>query len=362
VSGSEPGEVRPPEGGDDVVVLGAEMARANAAQKHHQALHGLEVSPLGGVSYAREAVDLWRWTPAGQDDLVLAALADFQRLDVASRDRFRASLSQNDFYTLITFARRCALAAIRTGESAKVRSALAALSAVDLVRVDWRDVVVAAALVCYVGQRLEMDPAEGVGNAVMMAQTPVGEVLTRASSHRVDLAKACGLREVETSTGRVFIDQEGAPFTAGPDLVRRGLSVAAMLEADRYRVTRLASSSGNQMHRVWLRPAANSTTEQAVGALAGCLTVRAEPRVERVSAISVQFLLVLLAEAGTAAEAAVIAEAANAQVRTATVELGVAVRRRCAVLIARSAMPGVACPEDAVSLARFHDRIAALLT
>jgi hypothetical protein len=50
----------------------------------------------------------------------------------------------DDFYALLTFARRRALEAPRNGHTTPALAGLTALTTIDAERVDWRDVSVAA--------------------------------------------------------------------------------------------------------------------------------------------------------------------------------------------------------------------------
>jgi hypothetical protein len=339
------------------LVLGAELARPAAADGRHRAREA-QPSPLGSVRYAWDAVNLWRWVDAPQDGELSAFATTYAGLDSAERARARSSLTMDDFYTLLTFARRCALAAIRTRDGGKVRAALDAMSAIEIERVDWRDVVVEAGFACYAGRRLGLEPARLAADAANHAQPDIGEVLTEVAAEEVDLAEQCGYREVDTPSGPVFFGDEGEDFAPDCDLVAFALDVAAALEEDRYRVDDITVAS--DLPEVWLA-GDDMDVGRATGALTGCVSVHADLRPDAGQDENAHFLLAFLAEATTAADASRIAAAAETRAAPNVAQVGVAVDRRCAVVIARSSVHGVPAVEDKESLGRLRPRIRGIL-
>jgi hypothetical protein len=61
----------------------------------------------------------------------------------------RAGLTMDDLYTVLRYADRRAFAAIRSGDGHAVGDAFDAVSAIDVERVDWRDVAMTAMLASY---------------------------------------------------------------------------------------------------------------------------------------------------------------------------------------------------------------------
>src|SRR5262245_59508017 len=94
----------------DDIFLDMELAVARMAEE----LRGVTAtgpSPLQDVAYPARATVLWRWVDASQDATVWAFVRAYSGL--ADGARVRASLTLDDCYTLMTYARRCALAALR---------------------------------------------------------------------------------------------------------------------------------------------------------------------------------------------------------------------------------------------------------
>lgn len=330
------------------VFLGMELAVAKVVDELHR-VTAAGPSPLRDTEYPDAAAVLWRWVDAPQDAPVWAFVRAYTT--VPDRERVRESLTIDDFYTLITFARRCALAALRNEDPGAVESAFDALSAIDLDRVDWRDVAVAASLVSYAARRVGFDPDEVLTGAVKRSSPEVGEMLARAVTSDVDLSGDWGYREVRTAAGPVLL-QSGASLPSD-DLLMLALGVADLVEKDgTYEVT--DAGVADELPAVWLGNAPSAV--EARRSVRACVKVHAEPVGVRFR----DFLLVFVAEAAEEHHAEVIAAAAH-QHGDGTPQFGVAVGKRCAVVVASSAVVGQPSIEDRESLLRFLEPIRALL-
>ncbi|GIG90863.1 hypothetical protein [Plantactinospora endophytica] len=345
-------------------------------------------SPLRGVDYAPAAECLWRWVAAPADAAVRAFLTGYVRQSAAGRRRLRAGLCPDDLYTLLTFARRRALAAIRTGDEAEVLAAFDAFSAIELHRIDWRDVWVSTALASYAAEWLGLAPPETVRAAANRADPELAALLFEVTRDSVDLAEECGYRVLETPTGRVLVDDEGDPYAPTADLAGLAFRAATLLERDNYQVGQVSvaatpptgwpgadppeSLDVDPTEPLGVDPTeplgadraesavVESAVVEALRGLTGCVCLHAEPDGAGVGAEQ-QVLLLFLVEAATAEDAATIAGAACRPARD-TAGWGLAAGRLCAVLVARSTVSGVRPAEDPASLARFGPRLTAILS
>jgi hypothetical protein len=286
---------------------------------------------------------LWRWADAPQDAVIEEFLREYALADDPARVRSR--LSEGDFYTLMTFARRCVLAALRNSAPDTVLRAFDALSVIELARVDWRDVAVTAALVSYGARRVGLAPEAVLSGPVVRAEPALAEQLRSAATSE---AGSGGYDELRTATGPVLVN---GSVKGSVTLLKRALGIAEAVETDgRYEVADI--SVEREVPAVWLA----DTAEAARRRLRKCVSVRADPPGDRA-----HFLLVYLVEARDEADAGTIAAAAPNRVLDGTVELGIAVGRLCAVVIARTAVHGVPDIEDDTSLARLREPVAAAL-
>jgi hypothetical protein len=149
----------------------------------------------------------------------------------------------------------------------------------------------------------------------------------------------------------VLIDASG-PVAGAVALLKAALTVAAVIEDDgRYGVTGVATQLS--LPAVWLAEA--PAVEGARRALKRVVSVMADPPDS-----GAHFLLTFLVEADTEENATTIADAVHRD-RDGAVILGIAVGRRAAVVIARSAVHGVPLIEDERSLARLTEPVTAAL-
>ncbi len=272
-------------------------------------------------------------------------MSEYEALLADRQTSVRASLTTDDFYTLLTFTRRSALAALR-GNPASAREGVVALTATDAQRVDWRDVTVAAALLSYALGR-EGDPRSPFLEAAEGAEATVAEILRRFAREPATSLRPWGFREVETADGMVLFEDWGHPFRPTVDLTAVALSVAGVLAADVYRVTSIGV--GSDLPTVWLgggRPAAP---------LAGCVVIHA-------ALAPSQQLTVFLGEAATAEDAAAIASASATASALPHEALALSHERVCCLVIARSFVEGVPAFEQPGALQRFRLSLETLLT
>jgi hypothetical protein len=344
-------------------LLGGEMSRAMETERRHWEVQATQASPLLDVEYHLDAIQLWRWVPAAQDDIIAAVVTHYRQLSEAARGRFRTRLTMHDFYTILTFARRSGLAAVRYLDPAKAETAMNALAMIELARIDFRDLFVAAEIATYAAQRIGRDVEEIAACAAQLAESPVAAVLEKIAAGPFTPGEQLGFggyREMVTPAGAAFLRDNGAHFAAEADLVALGFDVAKTFEDDRYRVRDV--TIGCELPEVYVGTKDNPATEQARGRLAGCLMISADPRIDPPPNMSDQILLAFLLEAATDADAVAIATAAQTDIEPSDAKLSIASRRLCAVLVARSTMLGIPSPENVHSLERFRAKIELTLT
>jgi hypothetical protein len=301
-------------------------------------------------TYLRAATALWRWVDAPQDAELAAFLAEYaEYAGVADPAPVRARQTERSCYTLITYARRCVLRALRTGDPAAALSAFEALSVVEMDRVDPRDLAVAASLVSYGARRVELDPRLVLDGPARRAEPAVADLLHGAAT---GAAGSGGYHELRTRTGPVLISA-GGPVAGAVALLKTALAIAAAVEDDgRYGVTTVATELN--LPAVWL--AETPPVAAARRTLKRVVSIMADPPDS-----GAHFLLTFLVEADTEDNATTIAEGVRRD-REGAVLLAVAAGKRVAVVIARSAVLGVPPIEDDRSLARLTEPVTAALT
>ncbi|MFI6321677.1 hypothetical protein ACIBG8_29370 [Nonomuraea sp. NPDC050556] len=314
---------------NDPLILGGELAAAD-----HIAAGP---SPLAEVSYPAAATELWRWTETPQDSQIASFLSE-------NRGEARDRLTMDDFYTLITFARRSALAALRTRNPDHVSAAYDALAMIDLDRIDWRDASWAAAIVTYAAQRLNLDLEAAIAGPASRASEDTADMLAEAIADEVDLSADWGYAEIQTDEGTVLLSTEDEPYAPEADLASLGLELALALDADAYDVDGVTLAG--ELYPTWV-----ADQEHLVTNLPGVVSVHGDHR-----AAPQNTLLAFLGEARTPDQAQAIADAAQAHNDVACTA---ASGKLFAVMIARSVIYGEQGIES--SLTRFTPALEALL-
>ncbi|WP_157246490.1 hypothetical protein [Nonomuraea typhae] len=275
----------------------------------------MDPSPLSGIAYTDQEVRLWRWIESPRDAEIRAVLD--KGLDPGR-------LSMDELYLLISFTRRCALAAARTGDPAPIRYGYAALAALDQERMDRRDVIWAGAVLTWAAQRLGLDAAALAATATAQLSRDAAALIVGTTGTRVDLSGDWGFIPRETPDGLVLFGTEHAYFAPESDLTAMTVALADEIERAGYRITSL--TLGSEFPTVWV----GGRTRLTRG-LTGCTDLHADQDDIR------DGLLVFLLEAPRASRAAAIAAAATANEHV----LALASGKVAAVL---SLMPGHTLP------------------
>jgi hypothetical protein len=341
-----------------VGVIGREMASASAADAQHRQVHPAD-SPLRKVKYDsdRGEVSLHRFVASPTDEKLRVFVGNLVTLSAESLSAVRAGLTMDDFYTLLTFARRRALASVREGKVEMAADGVTALSAIDAERVDWRDMALASAMLAFALRRAGADPGQVFTHAAERSDGNAAEILRRFARESVDSLTPWGFRLVETPSGKALFDDWGHPYEPSVDLGRLAGAVAEILEGDSYQVTRLGV--GSNLPAVWVRGGDPVAIKAATESMRGCAIVNASLRPGTHPRAKDQHFLAFIGEATSSEHATLIAAAAKSQ--SGVEEFGLARDRLWCVVVARSVVKGVASFEKSGSLERLKPAIAARL-
>jgi hypothetical protein len=340
-------------------VIGTQMASAIEVERRHQtASH--RPSPIAGLSYdfAARELDLFRFVESSTDQQLCAVVETAWASNDEAVALARDALTQDDMYTLLTFARRCAVAALRDRSTSQVVSGLRGMVLIDPQRIDWRDAAVAGALLAYAGDRLGEKARRLTAEVAGRAEPSMAEILIRHAKAPSKGLTLGGYREVKTSQGVGLASDYGKRYEPSVDLLGHAERIVGLIERDRYRVNDV--TTGTDMPAVWL-PAGDATTLQAREALRACLTVSARLESDG-RGMPDHMFSVFLAEARNSHEAEDIANSAVPKPGSETALMGVASGKVCAVLVARSVVVGVAPLEGMQSLTRFREPLLQAIT
>lgn len=340
------------------------MAAAGEAERQLRASDPGLCSPLAGVSYDGWLGELDRYRlVASPTDQVIERFAErYSALDAGERARQRSELTIDDFYTLLTFAQRRVLIALRSGDAraneAVLRDGLRALPAIDCDRVDWRDLSATISLLSWALVRAGLDAAGELRKTAERAEPKTAVLLSKRAQHpRVDLCETVGEQCVITPSGPSLFGDDGEPFDPSIDLVALALGVQRAIETDhRYRIRTI--TLGSSLPGAWLENPTTAEITSALTTLRACVTLSGQLD-PRIADANTQQLTIFLAQSATATDANVIASAA--QPTRGHEALGIAAGPVVCVLGARSFVKGVASYERAGALKRFAQPLASAI-
>ncbi|HET7015450.1 MAG TPA: hypothetical protein VFI65_16150 [Streptosporangiaceae bacterium] len=360
------------------LILGAQLAAAQAADARHQAAEAeaaasaarpgpREPNPLAGISYdlPPEELGLLHFRLTRPDEQLDQFAERFASGTADQRARLRSILTIDDFYTLLFYARRAVVRALRSRDVQVAARAVSVLAAVDTDRVDGRDLIWQAGLLAYAVRQVGGEVIEVFEKAASLACDQTAEVLREVAGRPPGRLRQWGFREVQTADGIGLIEDDGSRFKARADLVAIAERIAAQIAASPAGRWQLSEPViGAQLQPVWLRaagyPEPEPELDQAFKEITGCVLVRGGVEAAG-SALEAQHLLMYLAETKTVEAAEIIARAAGPGSGTWFAGFGVAAGPLCAVLIARSVIAEVAPVETQPSLERFRPVLAAAL-
>jgi hypothetical protein len=337
------------------------MAAAVSAEKRHQQVRHRRPSPLEGLSYELAAgeYDLFRFVDSATDDLLGAAALGAVRLRGQDLVDFRDTLTQDDLYTLLTFAKRVAVRVLR-GHTDQLSAGWAAVGIVDLERVDWRDAAVAVGLLAYCATRTKTDLQAPVEGAVAVAEPGMAEVLRQYANPGEDGLSIGGYREIATADGPALVEDYGETYAPTLDLLSVADSVARVIEADDYRVTGI--TTGTEIAPVWLPSTDPRAVERARERIHACLSVSAAPHADATAESPEQMFLAYVAECATHEDAALLTQAAKQPAASDIAAVAVSHSRLCVVVVARSTVQGVAPIETTASVERLREPLTRALS
>lgn len=302
-------------------------------------------SSLAGLRYPARAHDLVRFLGHPVDEQIAAIVADAAQLTDAPREALRASVSEGDAYTLLEFARRRAVSALRMTSLPQALEAVRSLTLVTQSRIDHRDLSVDFPL--YAVRELGGDLDRVVQDAIAMSEPSTGEYFAaRAKPARRESLKDCALVEVRSSYGLGFMDDMSGRYRPSVDIAETAVRLADMIDTDAsYIVEDLHTSD---LPEVWVTVERRTDTLPSTGCVSLSATLSGADRWSH-------GLLVFLAEMASRRAASRLIGRAEKASTDDRPRVAAASGRSVALIIGGSATHGEKAVETSESLARFRD-------
>jgi len=237
-------------------------------------------SPMPEQRYDPDRDDLSLLKPVRHPlDARLAALCKrYARSDDQKRAAMRAAIRARELDTLLEFAHRAAVFAIREREAAWAIDGLTAVTMIEAERAaDWRDTLMALGLLHHAATRAGLKADRLFRQMRALAEPGTAALLDdlrtrpRGDKH----LGAWGYQEVETDAGRGLV--EGA-FGVKPklNLIAIASEIAAHLKTERYRTPSV--EAGESVVRVRLESRNNVALNEALRASRTDVLIAAESR------------------------------------------------------------------------------------
>lgn len=360
---------RPPESlkADEIHVLGQQMADARRAEEVR--LSNPEVPPSSFPPDAQ--YDRW-YGDVGLSDPIRGpvdnAIADFCRIfaatDSIGKSRIRASTSLNDFYTLLAFAKRSAVFAMRARSEEHILEGVRAISIVDANRIDYRDAYVALSLVDHAAREIGASADILFEKAAMLAEPKMSglilDFLRQPESER-DIHTSSGYTLVETEVGPGFLHWNLEPYRPTGALDRIALALAEVMRHDKYQPTFVWLAA--KLPAIWLSSVDDELLNKALFSTRACARITGELRPQESSDNQWQHLMLFLAELGDEASADTLLRLSEQKAASpgSPAMVGVREGRLFCLIVQRSVVLGKADFETRDSIRRFTTKIAQIL-
>lgn len=343
---------------EDEFVIGREMAAAHEAERRRRAADPPS-SPLPPERYEATLGEfgLFDIEPVPLDVALTSFVRAYREEPAERRAALRDGISLDDAYTLLAFARRAAVFAVRRSEVALVGEGLSACAAIGYDRIDARDGLVALALLHHAAERCGAVPEKVLAAAVEQGEPLfawlVEGFLARSAQDR-ELRAAWGYMEIEGPRGAGFLACGYEPWSPTGDLVAASLRVAAALRGDDYLID--DPQLAVKLPSVWLSAAGEPELEPILARVRAAAVMHARLRSEVHPEPHTQQLTAWVLEAGDDGDAGRLADLAQTP-RPDDALVGLAACSLFVLVVARSAVMGVDAYEDGERLARFEPRL-----
>jgi hypothetical protein len=337
-------------------ILGEPMAKAIEAEQQRKAMGDTVKSPMPDMKY-----DFWRGeqnlikpVQASLDSILSDLCQDFAKNDAATRAKIRASMSMDEFYTILTFSRRAAVFAIRKQESDFIANGLTAIAMIEKERVDFRDILIALSLLYHSAKRIGKNADQLFQDAATLSETNVSELIIgfiKQSPEKNDLRSAWGYEEVETEEGIGFIEWMGTEYNPTYDLKKIALEISDFIATDKYQPSSVTIAT--ELPEVWLKSIDDAALDKALKTVRGVASISADLRPDAHPEHASQMFTVFLVEVADESVAQTLMDISKKKKPSDYCMLGLTKGRLFCLVIARAFVAGEESFETPESLTRF---------
>jgi len=287
----------------------------------------------------------------------------FAESSSSERSSIRSSLSQGDLYTLITFSRRSAALARRQHAANRVAMGITAMAAMQLDRVDPRDVSSTLSLLYFVANGIGEDAKKQFRAAAMLAEPKSSERILQflESPARTEGIDRMCLATVQTKEGPSVIHRGIKPYAPTIRLDSVAVEIAELIHLDKYLPQ---ISLAIDLPRIWLQSVDDRALFDVLQRVRAGVTIEGTLRPDVSPDPRHQAFVIFLVEAANVSDTDTLlrlAKAKRANPNDVAI-LGVSASRLFCLVIARSSTRGKESYETCKSLTRFANGLQAILS
>ncbi len=291
---------------DKPIVLGQQLADAHRADtKWRESSMGSQ-SPLPEAAYDFWRGDLSLLAPAANplDAEIRRVCRLYASYDADARCKIRRSISMDQFYTLMNFAKRSAVFGIRASKPDSIADGLTAIAMIEQERVDFRDILCCLGFLYHAANRVGGNAQEMFRDAATKAEHEVAEFFlnfTKPTHNSQSLRKSWGYEEIKTETGVGFVGWGFNKYKPTLDLQATIIDISKLVASDSYQPSEIEVAT--ELPEVWLEAKQSPAGKHALSAIRACAMVSASLRPDKHVEHDSQQFTVFLVEAANESDA-----------------------------------------------------------
>lgn len=348
----------------ETYVIGEEYAKAVAVEQQRKQNQTGQKSPMPAGQY-----DTWRGeeslinpTKNSLDSELVGLCQRFAKSDTQTRAAMRTSISMDEFYTLINFANRAAVFAMREKSVEWINNGLTAIAMIEAKRIDSRDIFMPLSLLYHSAKRIGANPDQLLRDTSKLSESDVATLLTgyiERTAEDKDLRTAWGYDEVETKGGTGFIGWENETYEPTIDLKKVIIEMAELVAKDKYQPSSVDVAA--ELPAVWLGPKENPSVTPILKKVRAGASIHANLRPNEHPSYKSQVLMIFLVEMPDEAAAKELQDISVKRRPTSYSIVGVTTGKLFCLVVGESFQQGVPSFETPESLPRFAPGITEIL-
>lgn len=350
---------------DHAIVLGENLAKARQVEEQRLTKSDIGLSPLLDKKY-----DFWQGdynlaNPVSNsldsflDDLV----QQFVQSDPQVRTSIRESISMDEFYTLLTYARRSAVFALRDRKAKRIKNGLIAVAMIECDRTDFRDVFSALFLLHHSALRVGVKTDPIFREMIAIAENKVGQTMERFIGKTladINTGRACGYVEVKHRQGYGYFEDNLESFAPTYNMAQLDMDIGDLIATDKYMPDSFCI--GSTLPHVWLGPKEDTSLMQLLETIRAGSRVSARLRPDKHPDAEKQRLWFFCVELQNSEAASALLKISIEHKSKHFASLGMAKESLFCLIVARSVYSGIESFETHSSLLRFADGLDKILT